>query len=273
MGLLSLAIAGCPGPAQFIAKGQKPPQYSRELPDESVIEILDENLRAVQHVIAHAVDVTYLSPDEKGKADLSVFLTAPGTARVMAEKFGFGTVFDLLAEDGVVFLYFPRDNELHIYSLEEGVRRTTFVIMVEALLRAHTFPADGDRALDARSEISPENGDAILISSAWWNPDARQRIKYDRDTLLLREQKIEGSAESPSLHLKYAEWTLVADEDGDGGIWWPMWIELAIPAEEIELTLNFSRQRVSLNRPPQPAVFDLDIQEDPHIYHVRPVWK
>ena len=255
---------------QFIARDQTPPQYSRDIPEESIVEIIDEHLRAVQYVVAHAVDVTYLSPEEGGKADLSVFLSAPDMARVRAEKFGFGTIFDLLAEGGVVFLYVPRDNELHIYTVDDRVPRTTFVIMVEALLRAHTFPEDRERALDEQPEISFENGDAVLISSAWWDDDTRHSVKFERDTLLFRERKISGSDQIPPLHLKYAEWTLVKEDDDDEGIWWPMRVELIIPGEEIEVTLNFSPRRVSLNRPPQPAVFELDIPEGTQIYHIRP---
>ncbi len=255
--LLVPALAGCRGVA-FIRKGQAPPIFPADAADPIILRTAQARLGSVQTYRCDAADVVYRSPKESLAFDATIRLRAPDVARVIGEKLGAGTIFDLLAQGGIVRNYVPRDKKVYVYIAAERGARTMATVPWGLILGVRQYSPGSLPLRDA--QIAREGTD-IILKGLSEDGAFHQRLQFDAKTLLLKTNEITRIGGNSSIKAEYAEWTLIGD------IWWPLhvFIHMPLPPEpkkkSAEATLEISQRvsKIKLNTAIPDVVFALDI--------------
>ena len=254
--LILPALVGCRA-VPFVRKGQIPPIFPENAADQAVLSMAQKRLCSVQSYRCDAADVVYRSPKEKLACDATIRLRAPDAARIIGEKLAAGTIFDLLAQGGVVRNYVPRDKKVYVHSLAEG-GGSVATVPWRLILGVRVCPAEGLPLRDAQIERAKSE---IILKGISEDGAYHETLRFDAKTLLLKSCEILRIGRSGIIRADYADWTQIGD------IWWPLHvlIHLPLPPDEkgksAEATVELSQRlsKVKLNIPINDAVFNLDV--------------
>ena len=261
---LTLAITvltGCP-PTPFIRRGETAPQFPANATGQIILSVAQQRLCSVRSLRVSGVDVVYRSPKEKLACDAVILLRAPVAARVIGTKIAAGTIFDLLALDGIVRNYVPSDKTVYVYLLAENPNGAVATVPWGLIMGVRACPADG---LALREAAAPGNSSDIRLEGASPDGALQEVFQFDRKTLLLKTHQIVRASDGAAVTADYAEWALIQ------GIWWPLRVVIHLPlkpesgekASEATIEISQRISKVKLNTEIPDALFSVEALDIP----------
>lgn len=255
--LAIIVLTGCP-PKPFIRRGETAPQFPADATEQILLSAVQQRLCSVHSLKVSGVDVVYRSPKEKLACDAVILLRAPDTARVIGAKLAVGTVFDLLAQGGVVRNYVPHDKTIYIYGIEAGANGSVATVPWGLIMGLRASPPGG---FPLRDVSLRRDGSDVLIDGTSLDGALGERLRFDGKTLLLKTRELARPGRSAAIKADYAEWALI------DGIWWPLRVVIHLPlkpvpgqkATEATVEITQRKSKVKLNSPLTDAMFVQDI--------------
>jgi len=259
-----LAAAGCcRWGYRFVDCGQEAPSYDVEdlQAKNRLKEVLQSRLNALHSLRAYGVDMTYESPEESHNVDLALYLRPPDRARAIISKGIIGVLAEVLIEGDRVTFYLPRENRAKVVHLRPDDFDRMRIVASPAIWGLYP---EGNGPVLGRDVKPLLTEDGVILTLPFrWARGGRERLTFDRETLLLRSRVILPPEGAPLARAEYSRWRRY------GEIWWPCRTHLRLPRKDIVCDLTFSRrpERTRPNAHVPDEVFTLDLPEDVTIEH------